>query len=297
MRRAELDETRTAEAATRVASGRGLLGRVTLLRSGMNHVFRLGDIVLRVAPEEVGGQMHVELARRLLRAGLPAVPPLGDAVVVDGLVVTIWEHIDQPPEVEIDYEQLGDAIARVHRLGPELLPSQFSVPWVGQADWLQLEAVYERAAATDVVDQDDLAVLAAECQALADWQDRARGEPGVICHGDVHPQNVLMRPDGRIAILDWDSLCVAPAAWDHAPLLTWEQRWGGAPGTYESFASGYGADLRGSSLAQFLARVRLLAPTLNKIVQGADDPERAAEARRRMRYWHGDPHAPPWQPQ
>jgi hypothetical protein len=100
-----------------------------------------------------------------------------------------------------------------------------------------------------------------------------------------------------VVILDWDSLCLAPAAWDHAPLLTWEDRWGGQAGTYEAFADGYGTNLSASPVAHLLARVRLLAPTLNKIVQGAADPERAAEARRRMRYWRGDPIAPPWRPQ
>jgi hypothetical protein len=100
-----------------------------------------------------------------------------------------------------------------------------------------------------------------------------------------------------VVILDWDSLCLAPAAWDHAPLLTWEDRWGGQAGTYEAFADGYGTNLSASPVAQLLARVRLLAPTLNKIVQGAADPERAAEARRRMRYWRGDPIAPQWRPQ
>jgi hypothetical protein len=100
-----------------------------------------------------------------------------------------------------------------------------------------------------------------------------------------------------VVILDWDSLCLGPVAWDHAPLLTWEDRWGGQVGTYEAFAGGYGTDLSVSPVAQLLARVRLLAPTLNKIVQGAADPERATEARRRMRYWRGDPKAPPWRPQ
>lgn len=60
----------------------------------------------------------------------------------------------------------------------------------------------------------------------------------MVCHGDVHPQNVLMRSDGRIAILDWDRLCLGPPAWDHAALLTWEGRWGGEPGTYEASAAG-----------------------------------------------------------
>jgi Ser/Thr protein kinase RdoA (MazF antagonist) len=292
-----LDVVRATCTVSRVIADRGIEGQVVLLRSGMNLVFRVRDVVVRVAPEHVDGQAHVELAQWLLESGLPVVRPLDDAVVDDGFVVTVWEFIDQPGHASIDDEQLGAAIARLHRFDVAELPPRFSLPWCGEADWLQLESVYARAVATSVVDRDDVAVLARECAALGEWQEQARAEPTVVCHGDVHPQNVLMRPNGEVAILDWDSLCLGPAAWDHAPLLTWEARWGGQAGTYEAFAEGYGTDLRESPVAQLLARVRLLAPTLNKIVQGATDAERAAEARRRMRYWRGDPNAPPWRPQ
>lgn len=297
MKRREFDAARTLAIVSRVAAERGIDDQVVLLRAGMNHVFRAGDVVLRVAPDHVDGQGHVELAQRLLEAGLPVVRPLDDAVSLDGFVVTIWEHIDQAHHARIDYQQVGAAIARLHRIDTGWLPPRVRLAWCGQADWLQLESVYMRAAAAGVVDSHDLAVLAREYEALADWQQQARTEPDVVCHGDVHPQNVLMRNDGQAVILDWDSLCLGPAAWDHAPLLTWEERWGGEAGTYEAFAAGYGADLRGSPVAQLLARVRLLAPTLNKIMQGAQDDERAAEARRRVRYWRGDPDAPPWRPQ
>jgi Ser/Thr protein kinase RdoA (MazF antagonist) len=221
MMRPDLDAARTAAVAARVATDAGIGGQVALLRSGMNHVFRIADVVLRVAPASVDGQAHVELARRLLEVGLPVVHPLDDAVIVDGFVVTAWEHIDQPSGVDIDYEQLGAAIARLHRLDPEQLPARVPLPWCGQADWLQLEKVYAHAAATGVVDDEDLAILARECEALAGWQEQARAAPSVVSHGDVHPQNVLVRNDGQIAILDWDSLCLGPAAWDHAALLTW----------------------------------------------------------------------------
>ena len=66
--------------------------------------------------------------------------------------------------------------------------------------------------------------------------------PQVVCHGDVHPGNVLMSADGPV-VIDWDMVCAAPAAWDHSALLTWEERWGGTPGLYASFAAGYGLDI------------------------------------------------------
>ena len=295
--RGELDVARARDAVSRVVADRGVDGEIVLLRSGMNVVFRAGEVVLRVAPGDVDGQAQVELAGWLSGVGLPVVLPLDDASFVDGLVITLWEHVEQPEHATIDYQQLGAAIARLHGLDVRQLPAGSSLPWCGDAAWLQLDSVFERAAATGVVGSDDLAVLDRERAALAGWQERARAEPAVVCHGDVHPQNVRMRGDGEVAILDWDGLCLGPAAWDHAPLLTWEERWGGQPGSYPAFAAGYGSDLRQSSLAQLLARVRLLAPTLNQVVHGATDAERAAEARRRMRFWRGEPDSPAWRPQ
>lgn len=139
-------------------------------------------------------------------------------------------------------------------------------------------------------------MLGSAVHELADWQELARQQDLVVCHGDVHPQNVLMRDD-VLVILDWDSICLGPAAWDHAALLTWAERWGGDPGDYKAFAAGYGADLRDSPVAQLLARVRLLAPTINMIIKGGSSARHADEARLRMRYWRGEPAPPAWTPQ
>jgi hypothetical protein len=78
--------------------------------------------------------------------------------------------------------------------------------------------------------------------------------------------------------------------------MTWAERWGGGARTYTDFARGYGADLRQSPIAQELAKVRLLAPTINMVLNGATDSAKAAEAKLRMRYWLGDPAAPSWTP-
>jgi Ser/Thr protein kinase RdoA (MazF antagonist) len=87
----------------------------------------------------------------------------------------------------------------------------------------------------------------------------------VVCHGDVHPGNVIQSADGPV-LLDWDLLCRGPAAWDHAPLMTWTERWGGEPGIYEAFAEGYGRSMRGDLVAQAIAELRLVAATLMRLL-------------------------------
>jgi Ser/Thr protein kinase RdoA (MazF antagonist) len=115
----------------------------------------------------------------------------------------------------------------------------------------------------------------------------------VLCHGDVHPGNVVPTAAGPV-LLDWDLLCTGPAAWDHAPLMTWAERWGGVPGTYEAFAAGCGVSMRGDALAESLAQLRLLAATLMRVRAGRSDRAAAVEAEQRLRYWRGEPGAPPW---
>ena len=260
----------------------------------MNVVFRVGDVVLRVSSTNVDVAGQVALASWLSDQGVPALRPTADPVVVDDVIVTVWEFIDGT--TDIDYQQLGQAVAALHHLEPASAAAHVALPCCGDASWLDLGASLDAADRAGVVDDDDIVLLGAAADELTGWQERARHDDLVVCHGDVHPQNVLMRGDA-VVILDWDNICLGPAAWDHAALLTWAERWGGDPGDYDAFAIGYGADLRDSPLAQLLAQVRLLAATINMVIAGGVSARHAAEARLRMRYWRGEPSPPPWTPQ
>jgi aminoglycoside phosphotransferase (APT) family kinase protein len=45
---------------------------------------------------------------------------------------------------------------------------------------------------------------------------RPTGEPDVICHGDMHPFNVLVDPAGSPTVLDWSAAVLAPRTYDLA---------------------------------------------------------------------------------
>jgi hypothetical protein len=105
-----------------------------------------------------------------------------------------------------------------------------------------------------------------------------------------------MADDGPV-LIDWDLLCRAPAGWDHAPMMTWGERWGGTGAEYPAFAAGYGRSLRGDPWAEAFAELRLVAATLMRVRAASGDEVATVEARRRLRYWAGDPDAPAWRPQ
>jgi Ser/Thr protein kinase RdoA (MazF antagonist) len=289
---APITEAEAARSAGAAARRHGITAPIELLRSGANHVFRAGEAVLRVAPRSVDDSGQVVLARWLAAEGFPTTVPLADPDVVDGAQVTLWEYVpaDGRP---IDFAQLGEVVARLHRVAPARLNDVVALPFCGDAAWLAIDRRLAQAEAAGVVDAGGIDALTQVALALGDWQARARQEPLVVCHGDAHPQNVLMRGD-EVVILDWDQICLGPAAWDHAALIPWADRFGGPVDAYPDFARGYGADLRDSQLANDLAVLRLLAATLNAIISAGGNPEHVAEATARMRYWLGDPAAPTW---
>jgi Ser/Thr protein kinase RdoA (MazF antagonist) len=278
-----------------VARRHGIGDPVRPLRSGANHVFQAGDVLIRVAPPKADVSGQVALARWLAAKGFPVAAPLTEPECVGDTQLSLWEYIDDDEQRPIDFQQLGEVVGRLHRIDPGSLSDVVSLPFCGDAAWLAIEQSLAEIETLRLLDAEGLGALRRAGAALRGWRERARRDATVLCHGDVHPQNVLMHDD-KVVLIDWDGICLGPPAWDHAALMTWAGRWGGGARTYTDFARGYGADLRQSPIAQELAKVRLLAPTINMVLNGATDSAKAAEAKLRMRYWLGDPAAPSWTP-
>jgi hypothetical protein len=289
-----VDDTEAARRAAIVAAGEWGLGgvrEVRLLRMGMNAIFTAGGAVLRVSTPTVDAAWSIRLAEMLADVGLRVTAPLRPgAIHVDGFGVTCWEHVEATG-TPIDWRAVGAMVQRVHQLHPADLPDGYPAPSPAAFPWWDFDAL--------LVETRD-AIDPAAFEGIRDAVDRRRGwadfDLTVVCHGDVHPGNVLMAHDGPV-LIDWDLLCRAPAGWDHAPLMTWGERWGGDGTQYAAFAAGYGRSLRGDQLADSFAELRLVAATLMRVRAGLGDPAAMVEARRRLRYWARDPDAPAWSAQ
>ena len=147
-----------------------------------------------------------------------------DPESVAGVQVSLREYIESDPAQPIDFVQLGEHAARLHRLAPDRLTEVVPLPVLRRRDAAAGDGSPARAAeALDVLDRHALAALRAAWRRVADWAERARREEPVVCHGDLHPDNVLMRGP-ELVIIDWDAVCLGPPAWDHAALLPWEER-------------------------------------------------------------------------
>lgn len=274
--------------AATIAAGWGLPEPV-LVRTGMNSLFHAGDdVVVRVGPSTFGAAAETAWTVTLEGHGIRSPRLVRDIVEVDGLCVWAIERVH--PAGVIDWREVGAMVRAVHAIHPTEVPGLPSC--VDFPHW-QIEAVLDDVG--PVIDGPALDGMRRCVDRWANWRDGAVADV-VVCHGDVHPGNVLPTADGPV-LLDWDLRCLAPRGWDHSALLTWTERWDGEPGLYDAFAAGYGRSLRGDVMADAFADLRLLVATLMRLRAGRSNPLAAAEAELRLRFWRGEPDAPRWHPQ
>ena len=259
-----------------------------LVRAGMNAIFASGSVVLRVSAPTAPAEVSLELSRFWHGRGV-TVPRAArdDVVLVGDLSVTAWDRI-RDESTPIDWAQVGTMVRRVHDTDPRSLPSSVPLPSPTVFPWWDFDSLLERAASA--LDDAARRGIVEVIDRHARWKEF---DEVVVCHGDVHPGNVMMR-DGEPVLLDWDLLCLAPPGWDHGPLLTWAERWGGRPGNYDEFACGYGRSLRDDPQTVAISELRLVAATLMRVAASITNPAAGPEAERRLRYWRGDPDAPAW---
>lgn len=281
-------------AAGRVAAAAAVhwgLGEPTLIRVGMNAIYRSGAVVLRVSTPSAPAVASIELAERLLDRGLAVTRPVRtDAVESAGLSATAWEHLPATG-TPIDWNEVGRMVRQTHDIAPSDLPDRYPLPRPSEFPWWDFPTLF----AQTVDALDDGARIGLEA-AIGRWPDWARPTGSVVCHGDVHPGNVMMTERGPV-LIDWDLLCWAPPGWDHAPMMTWASRWGGDPAWYTEFAAGYGRSMFGTASAEAFAELRLVAATLMRLKAGLADDAAMPEAQRRLAYWRGESDAPAWQAQ
>ncbi|MEL6891053.1 MAG: aminoglycoside phosphotransferase family protein [Actinomycetota bacterium] len=283
------DGVAAATAAAAAADEWGLAAP-TVLRIGMNAIYRCDDVVLRVSSPTAPATVAIELAELLRDHGVPVPPPArSEPIVVDELTVTAWPFL-AAVDAPIDWATVGHHVRRVHQLAASDLPPELPTPSPVDFAWWDFDRL---------LTETSVRLDAAAEAGLEATIDRHRGwntfeaHDTVVCHGDVHPGNVVQTADGPV-LIDWDLLCLAPAGWDHAPLITITERWGAPEGVYEAFASGYGASMRSDRWAADFAELRLVAATLMRVKASLRDEAAWPEAERRLRHWRGDPDAPRW---
>lgn len=258
------------------------LGGTRVLRHGMNSLFLADGVVVRVGLATAPAAAAHAVVDWLLDAGVPTIAPVeGLAADVDGFAVTGWRFVRETRQA-VDWEAVGRAVRLVHSLDPDDVPDGFPVPTPRAFPWWQFDELL-----ADVADDIDPAALDGLRTAIErhrGWEERVGHDP-VLCHGDVHPGNVLASAAGPL-LVDWDLMCRANPAWDHAMLTTLARRWGGDAAAHRSFVAGYGRSFE--PLDRDLGELRNVAATLLRVRAGRHDPAARDEAGHRLSYWRGE---------
>lgn len=254
------------------------------------------EVLLKVGPAASAAKWaSAEIARGLAAdRGIPVPELLSSTIEPVGVVRTFrWVEGRSLSTAELTADarrrladELGAAVASLHGIGWERFSSRLDGSSPSFATWegyvlARLAAVRGRSDEVGALPADLLdhaSAVAAELAALVSPEVTP-----VLCHRDLHPDNVLVDDDGRLAaILDWDMT----EAWDAAG-ERFKIEWRMLPALGDAAAAFDAAyEAARPERPRWADRVRLVAiieaanSVANAVVLG--DPAYAAESRDRL---------------
>jgi aminoglycoside phosphotransferase (APT) family kinase protein len=184
------------------------------------------EVVVRFAPHPAMGAKEAEVQRAVATQGFPT--PAVWASAPDETRDGWWSVMDFSPGTPLLAgldglavlrrapmllrtlpAQLADAATLLHRLDPEPVTAAVQATATGVA-WSAGDVLHQLRAGAEIVGRTD---VVAALDALAVAKPRSGDE--VVCHGDLHPFNVLAR-DGQLVVLDWTGAVLAHPCFDLA---------------------------------------------------------------------------------
>jgi hypothetical protein len=288
-----LDDRFTSEKLDQALAGTcGLLGLdaagARLLRFTNNAVYALASapVVVRIVGSRrlrhrVGTVVRV--ARHFADHGVPAIrllPGVEQPLHIGRHLVTVWWEVQQTGRTATAGD-LAILLRRVHALPPP----------EGLAQWAPLDAVRARVADAEELDGRDRLFLLQRCAEVQGALDELDFPlPRGLVHGDAHPGNVIVGPEGPV-LCDFDSSCVGPPEWDLTPLAVGRERFGDPAGRYQTLVDAYGFDVTAWAGFPVLSAVRELKLTTSVLPILRSHPAVRDELRRRLddlRHGHTD---------
>jgi aminoglycoside phosphotransferase (APT) family kinase protein len=265
-----------------------------LLRLGENAIFRLAQdpVVVRIARSldvMADAQKEIAVAAWLHDAGLPAAQTTGcqQPIVARGRPVTFWKLIDDTG-TEATTAELGTVLSQLHVLP---VPDDLRLPNLNI-----FGRVAERIHAADITETDRsfladrLGSLRAEYQAL-------RFElPSSAVHGDAHQDNLIVRPDGTVVLIDFERFAFGHPETDLSVTATEYLTGWHTDKQYAAFVRAYGYDVMDWPGFPVIRAVNELKMTTWLMQNIAESPRIADEFRTRLVSLHDSEAPRHWQP-
>ncbi len=249
---------------------------ITFLAAGIGVIARLarpyadpGAVATEVTCATYLKQRDFPAGRLLESVDQPIATPLG--------LLTLWHRVSGRVGGDSDHEALGRLLRELHQLEPP--------PWLRPWDPLRKIAPrlreIRRQNVVPVEDVDFLeqlyGSLATEVTEVIDGSSDPR-----ICHGDAHPGNVIVQPNGEAVLIDWEDCSTAPWEWDISEVLMAVSRFGLDQVEYSKFKEAYQQDIAASRRANVVLRLRELTATSWLLQNAAASPAVLHEGRLRI---------------
>lgn len=250
-----------------------------LVRFTNNAVYQLASapVVLRIVGSRAlrhRADRVVAVAKHFERHHIPAIrllPGVDQPISVGEHVVTAWVFVP-PAARRANAKDLGRLLRQVHELpAPE-----------GVGEWDPLADVRARIADAEELEAGDRRFLLRRCaEVAAALDDLEYPLPRGLIHGDAHPGNIIVGPDGPV-LCDFDSSCVGPPEWDLTPLAVGRERFADPAGRYRMLADIYGFDVTTWDGFPVLRAARELKLTTSVLPILRSHPQVRAELQRRL---------------
>lgn len=177
-----------------------------------------GELVARVMPEPAVAAREIAVQSFLARVGYPT-PIIRLSSSPGPHLDRAWMLMDHAPGRTLLAELSGPAaLARLPRLA-RALPDRLAhhAAALHAVDPAPLRDIIDGQDQLDGLRRQAAAIERADLVAVAERLDSARPSARrvVVCHGDLHPFNILTHPSGD-TVLDWSAAQIADPAYDVA---------------------------------------------------------------------------------
>ncbi|WFE60059.1 phosphotransferase [Micromonospora sp. WMMD712] len=246
-----------------------------LLRHHTNAVYAVRDVVIKIAPGDLGIERVravVAVVDWLVARRFPTVelhPGLAQPLRVSGHAVTVWQRLDPADHRPITVAELGTLLRDLHALPAPPIPLPILQPINGIARSVARSEILNGKEQDLLMDR--LEVLAAGWEAM-----RFPHGPSLI-QSDPQIRNALRRFDGTPVLADWDGAVLGPREWDIATVAVHCRRFD-PPGwaAFADFTAAYGWDATSwpgfDELCQ-LRELQMIATNARKSRPGTDAAE------------------------
>lgn len=186
--------------------------------------------VSRRIEDTIGAWMPLFLNQQGLAQVVPTLPARsGEAhAVLDGLMYRLQRFVAGKSAMDAgmpvhQWQEFGAFMRRLHELEPPAdVAKRLPRERYESRRWNQvseLQATVRQRSSTDPIAAGLFAFWRAQTGSIAAILERTAAlvemarqtdQPNVLCHGDVHTNNILLGDDGRLYVIDWDDAKLAP---------------------------------------------------------------------------------------